>query len=227
MSEYFTNTENIDEEIKRIKSSIIKEVQKNEQNFKCDEKENIYKIIKKIYENTCRKIVIIIDEWDFVMHDKKYDTKSIEKYLKFLSFLLIKDNIYVALIYMTGILPIENYCLDINISGDIDNYTMAFTNWASKYIGFTDEEVIELCKKYIDNKDISNSNKMQAIHSQDISKNNNKKKDKLLKVSYKNIKDWCNSYQMINERNEKKYIIYSSYSIINAINNKCILNNLE
>jgi len=42
-----------------------------DKHFECDKKENIKEIIKKIYESTNRKIVLIIDEWDLVFRDPK------------------------------------------------------------------------------------------------------------------------------------------------------------
>lgn len=50
----------------------------------------------------------MIDEWDCIFRMHKSDLESQKKYLDFLRNLL-KDQSYVALAYMTGILPIKKY----------------------------------------------------------------------------------------------------------------------
>ena len=51
--------------------------------------------------------VFIIDEWDCIFRKKAKDENAQIAYLDFLRNLL-KDRSYVALAYMTGILPIKN-----------------------------------------------------------------------------------------------------------------------
>lgn len=51
--------------------------------------------------------VFIIDEWDCIFRENKDDKDAQKLYLDFLRNLL-KDAEYVALAYMTGILPIKN-----------------------------------------------------------------------------------------------------------------------
>lgn len=50
--------------------------------------------------------VFIIDEWDSIFREKKEQQEEQRRYLDFLR-LLLKDQTYVALAYMTGILPIK------------------------------------------------------------------------------------------------------------------------
>ena len=51
--------------------------------------------------------VIIIDEWDAIFREYKDDREGQKKYLDFLRDWL-KDKEYIALAYMTGILPIKS-----------------------------------------------------------------------------------------------------------------------
>lgn len=63
--------------------------------------------LRKIYAKTKKKFIILIDEWDCVMRERQ-DSEALQKqYLDFLRNLL-KDQPYVALAYMTGILPVKN-----------------------------------------------------------------------------------------------------------------------
>ena len=57
---------------------------------------------------TNRQFVIVIDEWDAIFRAWKNDTAGQIRYLDFLRDWM-KDKPYVALAYLTGILPIEKY----------------------------------------------------------------------------------------------------------------------
>lgn len=61
-----------------------------------------------IFAETNIPFVFIIDEWDCIFREYKNDTHSQRLYLDFIRNLL-KDQPYVALAYMTGILPIKKY----------------------------------------------------------------------------------------------------------------------
>ena len=57
---------------------------------------------------TNHPFVILIDEWDCLFREYKQNKDAQKKYLDFLRAWL-KDEDYVALAYMTGILPIKKY----------------------------------------------------------------------------------------------------------------------
>lgn len=71
-------------------------------------KNNLSRILLQIHAQTQDQFVFIIDEWDCIFREYKFDKKSQEKYLDFLR-LLFKGQPYIALVYMTGILPIKKY----------------------------------------------------------------------------------------------------------------------
>ena len=64
--------------------------------------------MKRVYAKTGIPFVILIDEWDCVMREHMNDKDALKVYLDFLRSWL-KDQDYVALAYMTGILPIKKY----------------------------------------------------------------------------------------------------------------------
>lgn len=64
--------------------------------------------LRKIYVKTKKKFIFLIDEWDCVMRERKESEELQKQYLDFLRNLL-KDQPYVALAYMTGILPVKKY----------------------------------------------------------------------------------------------------------------------
>ncbi|MCC8045784.1 MAG: AAA family ATPase [Clostridiales bacterium] len=64
--------------------------------------------LEDAFTQTGIPFVFIIDEWDCVFRVFPRDTNEQTQYLDYLRFLL-KDQSYVALAYMTGILPIKNF----------------------------------------------------------------------------------------------------------------------
>ena len=64
--------------------------------------------LEKIYAKTGKKFIFLIDEWDCVMRERQESEELQRQYLDFLRDLL-KDQPYVALAYVTGILPVKKY----------------------------------------------------------------------------------------------------------------------
>ena len=62
--------------------------------------------LKKIYVQTGKKFIFLIDEWDCVMRERQESEDLQRQYLDFLRNLL-KDQPCVAMAYMTGILPVD------------------------------------------------------------------------------------------------------------------------
>ena len=69
---------------------------------------NLRTVMSRIFGKTGRQFVIVIDEWDAVFRTWQNDLDGQTKYLDFLRDWM-KDKPYVALAYMTGILPIKKY----------------------------------------------------------------------------------------------------------------------
>ena len=67
---------------------------------------NLIQVMKDIYNKTKCSFIILIDEWDCLFREYQQDQDAQKKYLDFLRAWL-KDKDYVALAYMTGILPIN------------------------------------------------------------------------------------------------------------------------
>ena len=64
--------------------------------------------MKDIFAATNRPFVILIDEWDCLFREYQNDKDAQKRYLDFLRAWL-KDQTYVGLAYMTGILPVKKY----------------------------------------------------------------------------------------------------------------------
>ncbi|MCD8205126.1 MAG: AAA family ATPase [Clostridia bacterium] len=102
-------------------------------------------MLSAVYEKTKVGFVFIFDEWDCVFRERKDDINGQKSYLDFLRDLL-KDQEYVALAYMTGILPIKKYGTHsaLNMFKEI---SMTGADPLQEYMGFTEKEVKSLCKR--------------------------------------------------------------------------------
>ena len=102
--------------------------------------------IEKIYAKTGIEFVFLIDEWDSVMRERQESEELQKQYLDFLRNLL-KDKTYVALAYMTGILPVKKYGIHSALNMFAE-YSMTDQDILEEHTGFTEEEVEGLCKQY-------------------------------------------------------------------------------
>lgn len=96
------------------------------------------------------KFIAIIDEWDAPIREAGGHPELQRKYLEFLRSLFknsgVTDKIFAAA-YMTGILPIKKDGSQSAIS-DFNEYSMIKPRQFGKYVGFTEEEVWNLCSTY-------------------------------------------------------------------------------
>ncbi len=103
-------------------------------------------VLEQIYAKTEKEFIFLIDEWDCVMRERQ-ESKDLQKqYLDFLRNLL-KDQPYVALAYMTGILPVKKYGLHSALNMFFE-YSMTNQFVLEEYTGFTEDEVKGLCKRF-------------------------------------------------------------------------------
>ena len=105
----------------------------------------IIRINSKLYE----RFIFLIDEWDVIFREQANNIKLCKKYTEFLSGLFKASDVSscIDLVYMTGILPIrrtssQTLLNNFEIYDMLDSYNLA------SYIGFTEDEVIDLCNKY-------------------------------------------------------------------------------
>lgn len=102
--------------------------------------------LRKIFAKTDMQFIFLIDEWDCVMRERQESEALQKQYLDFLRNLL-KDQPYVALAYMTGILPVKKYGQHSALNMFWE-YSMTDQNELEEYTGFTEDEVRELCGQY-------------------------------------------------------------------------------
>ena len=96
-----------------------------------------------------KPFIFIIDEWDAMIREAKNDKTAQTAYLKLLRS-WFKNSIFtpkvVAAAYMTGILPIKKDGTQSAIS-EFDEISMLEPADFAEFVGFTEDEVRELCKR--------------------------------------------------------------------------------
>lgn len=96
---------------------------------------------------TGNKFVVIIDEWDVLIRDEAQNHTLQEAYIDFLRgmFKGTEPSRYIALAYLTGILPIKKLKTQSALN-NFEEFTMLDAGRMAPYVGFTEEEVHGLCE---------------------------------------------------------------------------------
>lgn len=102
--------------------------------------------LRHIYAETGREFVFLIDEWDCITRERQEEEEMQRQYYDFLRDLL-KDEPYVALAYVTGILPVKKFGVHSGLNM-FTEYSMTHQWKLAEYTGFTEDEVKGLCKRF-------------------------------------------------------------------------------
>ncbi len=133
-------SESYDEYISLIQKTLIDDIKSKYPNLEFKS----YFTLSDMLFITNDKFIFIFDEWDYIFTNNLF----VENQNNFLEFLrnLLKDQPYVALAYMTGVLPIKKYSSGSALNM-FDEHTFLKDRRFGEYFGFTEEEVIELCNR--------------------------------------------------------------------------------
>ncbi len=146
MQEFLSATHDVGMMKEHIRKSLLWELLEEYPDIRYFDSENLIRTLQDIYTKTKTKFVFVIDEWDCIFRENKVSKEAQELYLDFLRNLL-KDKQYVALAYITGILPIKKYGTHSALNM-FDEYSMTNPRHLAEYVGFTEEEVKKLCRQY-------------------------------------------------------------------------------
>ena len=146
MQEFLSRSKEIGQVIDRVRRMLLRELKNSYPDVDYFDDTDLVESMQDIYAATKQSFVIIIDEWDCVFREYQQDKKAQEEYLDFLRDFL-KDKVYVALAYLTGILPIKKYGTHSALNM-FDEFTMLDPGPLAEYVGFTEQEVEELCGRY-------------------------------------------------------------------------------
>ena len=145
MQKFLGRTKNVHEMLDFLQKRVLKEMK---QTFSVIEPEETSLIIalEDLYGQCEEKFIFIIDEWDSIFRVHRDNATAQKEYLDFLRAWL-KDKEYVALAYMTGILPVKKYGTHSALNM-FDEYSMTNQYALAESTGFTEREVRQLCECY-------------------------------------------------------------------------------
>lgn len=146
MQEFLSATRSMDEMLAMLQNYLTFDLLEQFESIRFRDKENLIQVMKDVYAGTQRPFVILIDEWDCLFREYQADKDAQKKYLDFLRAWL-KDKDYVALAYMTGILPIKKYGTHSALNMFWE-YSMTDPGDLAEFFGFTEMEVKALCGEY-------------------------------------------------------------------------------
>ncbi len=107
------------------------------------------RVMSAIARRTGKKFIVIIDEWDALFREAKYDDALQKEYVRFLRGFFKSGPVTdrtIAAAYMTGILPIKKYGTESALT-DFQEYTVTNPDILACYVGFTEWEVKSLCEE--------------------------------------------------------------------------------
>lgn len=145
MTDFINSRRSVTEAISTLRLRLLEDLSEAYPDTRYDEADFQYSF-EKFYRQSQTQFVIIIDEWDAVFREYPEDKEGQKKYLDFLRDWL-KDKEYVALAYMTGILPIKKYGKHSALNM-FDEYSMLQPMQMASYTGFTENEVRDLCDTF-------------------------------------------------------------------------------
>ncbi|MBQ7929915.1 MAG: AAA family ATPase, partial [Clostridia bacterium] len=144
MQMFLSGTDSVDEMLKTLQMRVLRDLKRAYPDL--IDGDSLIWAMMDVYSETNRPFVILIDEWDCLFREYAHNTNAQRKYLDFLRAWL-KDQDYVALAYMTGILPIKKYGTHSALNM-FTEYSMTDPRELAEYFGFTEDEVKALCEEY-------------------------------------------------------------------------------
>lgn len=142
---FLEQDQTIREMLSYMQKRVLREIKRTFSSVDTNET-SLISALEDIFNECGEKFIFILDEWDCIF--RMWQNKGAEQtvYLDFLRKLL-KDKPYVALVYMTGILPIKKYG-EHSALNMFDEYSMSNQFDLAEFTGFTEDEVADLCLKY-------------------------------------------------------------------------------
>ncbi len=146
---FMAHGQDITEFIDRIHDAIMKELALAWPQIIQPQTEPLHDALSRIADQTDTKFVIIIDEWDAIFRNRPDDTVTQNAWIHFLRDLFKQQSSekYIALAYLTGILPVKKYKTQSSLN-NFKEYTMIRPLMLAPYVGIRQGEVDALCEQY-------------------------------------------------------------------------------
>ena len=146
MTDFFKRDRTVSEALDRMQRLVIREIKGKYPDKDYFDDNDLIQTLEDVYGASGSQIIIIIDEWDAVFRVSREDNRGQTEFLDFLRN-LFKDKQYIALAYMTGILPIKKYG-EHSALNMFTEYSMTAPMQMARFTGFTEEEVKKECDRF-------------------------------------------------------------------------------
>ena len=146
MQSFLSKTQTIEQMIALVTKAVGRDLLRAYPDVDYLDKTILTFMLDDIYQDCQVPFIFIKNEWYCIFRSRKNQLEEQTKYLDFLRDLL-KDKSYIALAYMTGILPIKKYGEHSAIYVFYE-YSMTDASPIEEFTGFTEQEVRQLCKQY-------------------------------------------------------------------------------
>ncbi len=149
MAAAYNDTRNKKEFITILQKDITNELAAKFPNVLDEKDDTLRKALIKINSETNETFIFLIDEWDVIYREQENSNNLCDEYTELLRSLFKASDASscIDLVYMTGILPIRRYTTQSTLNM-FKEYNMINPRKLTQFIGFTEEEVKELCCKY-------------------------------------------------------------------------------
>ena len=146
---FLATVDSVDEVINFITDSVLVELRESYPDVLPEEVNTVPDALSRLREENGQKFVVIIDEWDVLIREGEVSETIQDEYINFLRgmFKGTEPTKYIQLAYLTGILPIKKEKAQSAVN-NLDEFTMLQAFGLAPYIGFTENEVKDLCKEY-------------------------------------------------------------------------------
>ena len=134
--------------LNNLTDKVLAEMKAQFPTVKINEKGAIAQALIDVYAALGEQFVIIIDEYDVLVREN-VPQSLFTQYLDFLNGLFKSDTVRpaIALAYLTGILPVVRDRIQSKLN-NFREYTILDAGKLAPFIGFTAEEVRDLCEKH-------------------------------------------------------------------------------
>ena len=149
MQNFCNNAGSPDEVLNYLQSVLLEELDREFLECNVQEYPKVSIALREINRITGKQFIILIDEWDAIFRLYPQNTELQTQYIDFLRSLFkgMEPDEFVALAYITGILPVKKYNTESALNNFIE-YTMINPHPISDIMAFTEKEVMALCETY-------------------------------------------------------------------------------
>lgn len=148
MNSEYQNVVQKEKLLSNLTDEIKREIKKEFPLVELKEEENLAHSLLKVYSETGETFILLIDEYDVLVREE-VSQNLFQEYLSFLNGLFKSNTVRpaISLAYLTGILPVVRDKVQSKLN-NFREYTILDAGELTEYVGFTADEVENLCKEH-------------------------------------------------------------------------------